>query len=124
MKQATVLVIEDNLINMELVTDLLEMGGYRVLQAENGRKGIEIARSESPDLILMDIGLPDMDGLEATRILKQDTLTVAIPIVVLTAHAMAGVEAQVFAAGCRGFMTKPINTREFQRRIASYVQLP
>jgi len=117
-----ILVIEDILINMELVTDLLELAGYKVLQAETAETGIEMARVESPDLILMDIGLPGMDGLTATGILKQDRSTKDIPIIALTSHAMKGDEKKILAAGCDGYMTKPIDTREFPKTVARLIK--
>jgi len=117
-----ILVIEDILINMELVTDLLELAGYKVLQAETAETGIEMARAESPDLILMDVGLPGMDGLTATRILKQDRSTKDIPIIALTSHAMKGDEKKILAAGCDGYMTKPIDTREFAKTVARLIK--
>jgi len=117
-----ILVIEDIAINMELVTDLLELAGYKVLQAETAETGIEMARAESPDLILMDIGLPGVDGLTATGILKQDRSTKDIPIIALTSHAMKGDEKKILAAGCNGYITKPIDTREFPKIVARLIK--
>ena len=117
-----ILVIEDIRINMELVTDLLELAGYKVLQAETAETGIEMARAESPDLILMDIGLPGMDGLTATGILKQDRSTKDIPIIALTSHAMKGDKNKVLAAGCNGYITKPIDTRKFPQTVARFIK--
>ena len=117
-----ILVIEDLPINMELVTDLLELAGYKVFQAETAETGIEMARTESPDLILMDIGLPGMDGLTATGILKQDQMTKGIPIIALTSHAMEGDEKKILAAGCNGYLTKPIDTREFPHTVARLIK--
>ena len=116
-----ILVIEDIRINMELVTDLLELAGYKVLQAETAETGIEMARAESPDLILMDIGLPGMDGLTATGILKQDRSTKGIPIIALTSHAMKKDKERIMAAGCDGYVTKPIDTREFPKTVARFI---
>jgi len=113
-----ILVIEDIPLNMELATDLLELAGYEVIQAETAETGIEMARAESPELILMDIGLPGMDGLTATGILKQDRSTKDIPIIVLTAHAMKGDEKKILASGCDGYITRPIDTREFPKTVA------
>lgn len=109
-------------MNMELTTDLLIAGGHTVIQAETASKGIEIAKSELPDIILMDIALPDLDGLSATRILKQGGKTKNIPIVALTAHAMKGDMEKVLAAGCTGYITKPINTREFSLTVAHFIK--
>src|SRR6266542_3277431 len=106
-----ILVVEDNPLNMELTADILMAAGYGVLQAENAERGIAMARAERPALILMDVRLPGMDGLSATEILKGETETRQIPVVALTAHAMKGDEEKALAAGCVGYITKPINTR-------------
>ncbi len=116
-----ILIIEDNAMNLELATDLLETAGYVVIQAETAEKGIKLARVEFPDLILMDVGLPGMDGLEATALLKQDSATKEIPVVSLTAHAMKGDEEKALAAGCTGYLTKPIDTREFSKAVARFI---
>ena len=121
MKDKTILVIEDVPMNMVLVTDLLEYNGCHVLQAETAEVGIELARKRSPDLILMDISLPGIDGLEATRILKEDPLTRDVPVVALTAHAMKGDDEKALRAGCSGFITKPIDTRHFIEIVAGYL---
>ena len=109
-------------MNMELVTDLLEVAGYKVLQVETAEAGIEMARAEAPDLILMDIGLPGMDGLTATGILKQDQLTKDIPIIALTSHAMKEDKERITAAGCDGYITKPIDTRDFPKMVAHFLE--
>ena len=119
---AQILVVEDNSANMELATDLLEIAGFTVLQADNAEKGIEMAKAQMPGLILMDIGLPGMDGLTATGILKSDAATRHIPVVALTAQAMKGDEEKAREAGCDGYITKPIDTREFPRRVAQYLR--
>ncbi|MBA7623181.1 MAG: response regulator [Calditrichaeota bacterium] len=116
-----ILVIEDTPVNMELVTDLLEVAGYQVIQEETAETGIERARAEAPDLILMDVGLPGMDGLTAAGILKRDQLTKDIPIIALTSHAMKDDEERIKAAGCDGYITKPINTREFPKMVAGFI---
>ncbi len=115
------LVIEDNPMNMELAVDLLEVAGYEVLQATNAMDGISLARAQHPDLILMDLGLPDMDGLHATKILKEDPSTIGIPIVALTAHSMPTDEAMVIKTGCDGYISKPIDTRQFVRTLEKYL---
>ena len=120
MADKTVLVVEDNPMNMQLSTDLLQIAGYGVIQAQTAEKGIELAKDKSPALILMDISLPGMDGLEASRMLKNDPDTRKIPIVALTAHAMKSDEERVFAAGCDGFITKPIDTRAFKEVVARF----
>jgi len=120
MKQKSILIIEDNAMNMEMATDLLEVADYNVLQAENAEDGIQIARDKKPDLILMDIALPGMDGLEATSILKKDSETKDIPVVALTAHAMKDDNDQALKVGCSGYITKPINTRTFAKAIGHF----
>jgi CheY-like chemotaxis protein len=117
-----ILIVEDNLMNIELATDLLEASGYVVIQAGMAEEGIGLARAELPDLILMDISLPGMDGLEATAVLKQDPATKGINVVAMTAHAMKGDEEKALAAGCSGYITKPIDTREFPKAVARFIE--
>jgi len=112
-----ILVVEDNTMNLELATDLLEAAGHLVLAATSAEAGIERARREQPDLILMDISLPGMDGLAATRALKAEAVTRHIPVVALTAHAMQGDEQLALDAGCLAYLTKPIDTRGFIHRM-------
>ncbi len=112
-----ILIVEDNPMNMELVTDLLEASRHVVIQAGAAEEGVELARDESPDLILMDISLPGMDGLQATGVLKHDPKTKDIPVIAMTAHAMKGDKEKALAAGCAGYITKPIDTREFPKEI-------
>ncbi len=119
-----ILVIEDNPVNMELATDLLDTAGYGTLGADNAEDGIRVARAEMPDLILMDIALPGMDGLTATGILKSDPQTRHLRIVALTAHAMKGDEEKAIAMGCMGYITKPINTRSFARLVSEFLAMP
>ena len=116
-----ILIIEDNAMNMELATDLLEVAGYIVCQAADAEDGIEKARTEAPDLILMDVGLSGMDGLTAIGVLRADSATRGIPIVILTAHAMKGDQEKAVAAGCTGYITKPIDTRAFTKTVADFV---
>jgi two-component system, cell cycle response regulator DivK len=116
---ARVLVIEDNASNMTLATFLLESAGHTVLGASDAEAGLAIARSDHPDLILMDIQLPNMDGLEATALLKGDASTRAIPVIALTALAMKGDEERIRAAGCDGYIAKPLNYREFLTTVAA-----
>ena len=122
MAQERILIIEDTPMNIELATDVLEGAGYDVIQAEDAETGIELARSELPDLILMDVGLPGMDGLSATRILKQDPSTKDIPVVALTSHAMKGDEEKMLAAGCESYMTKPIDIGAFLKAVARFIE--
>ncbi|MBU2571368.1 MAG: response regulator [Gammaproteobacteria bacterium] len=110
---AQILVVEDTFINMKLVCMLLEKAGYRVLRADNAKDGIALAQRHLPDLILMDIQLPDMDGLEATRLLKEADATRHIKVVALTAFAMKGDEEKMIAAGCDGYIAKPIQYKNF-----------
>jgi two-component system, cell cycle response regulator DivK len=116
---ATVLIIEDNAINMTLAIFLLQSAGHTVLSARDGEAGLKLARSERPDLILMDIQLPGMDGLEATGVLKRDEATRAIPVIALTALAMKGDEERIRAAGCDGYVAKPMRYQEFLATIAA-----
>ena len=113
MKGHKILVIEDNPLNLELVTDLLEANGLTVYSAQTADEGLRLARELLPDLVLMDFGLPGMDGLAATRQLKADPATRHLPVVGLTSHAMMGDEEIARKAGCDGYLTKPINTRTF-----------
>lgn len=115
---ATVLVIEDTPANMKLVTMLLERAGYRVLQAPDAVTGIAVAQAQRPDLILMDIQLPGMDGLEATRLLKADAATRQIKVVALTAFAMKGDEQRMLQAGCDAYIAKPIQYKAFLAEVA------
>ncbi len=108
-------------MNMELAADLLETAGYTVLKAGEAETGMDLARTKGPDLILMDISLPGIDGLAATRKLKSDAVTESIPIVALTAHAMKGDEEKALAVGCAGYLTKPIDTRTFCKTIAKFL---
>lgn len=122
MKTARILVIEDTPVNLELVVDLLESAGHTVFTAEAAEPGITLARENQPDLILMDIGLPGTDGLAATRALKQDPATCHIPVVALTAHALPSDEQDARAAGCSGYLTKPIDTHTFLESVSSVIE--
>lgn len=115
---ARILVIEDNAANMKLSVFLLQSVGYTVISAADAELGLTLARQEKPHLILMDIQLPGMDGLEAIRVLKADELTRAIPVIALTALAMKGDEERIRAAGCEGYIAKPIRYGEFLKAIA------
>lgn len=116
-----ILIVENEPRNLKLIRDLLEVSGYITFEAIDGKQGVEIAKVKKPDLILMDIQLPVMDGFEATRILKTDQGTRDIPIVALTAYAMEGDEEKVKGAGCDGYISKPIDTRGFLNKIAEYL---
>lgn len=116
-----ILVIEDNPMNMELTVDLLQYAGYAVLQAVTAEEGLPLARSELPDLVLMDLALPGIDGLEATQRLREDPVTSGIPVVALTASAMQVDEERALQAGCVGIIHKPIDTRSFPHIVAGYL---
>lgn len=117
-----VLVVEDNVMNMELALALLTQAGYSVLQAVSAEAGIELAKRESPRLILMDVSLPGMDGLTAVSVLKRDSVTKEIPIIVMTAHAMRGDDAKARQAGSDAYLSKPINTREFLQMVTQFIE--
>ena len=117
-----ILVVEDNPMNLELVRDILTAQGYEVLEAADGATGVAIARRERPALILMDLQLPQLDGLEATRQIRSDPRLAHIPIVAVTAHAMKGDDEKARAAGCDGFVTKPIQVREFAATVAAFLK--
>ena len=119
---ATVLIVEDNPANMTLATFLLKSAGYAVLSATDAEAGLTLARTEQPDLVLMDIQLPGMDGLEACAILKKNVATRDIPVIALTALAMKGDEERIRAAGCDGYIAKPLAYREFLTTIAARLQ--
>ena len=116
-----ILVIEDIPINMKLVRVLLTAAGHDVLGATDAEKGIGLARQRKPDLILMDVQLPGMDGLSATRAIKKDPELKGIPVVAITSFAMPGDEEKARDAGCTGYLTKPINTRTFLGQVAQYM---
>jgi CheY-like chemotaxis protein len=113
MDNKTILVIEDNELNMKLVVSLLKMGNYGVLEAPDAETGMKILQEKKPDLILMDIQLPGMDGLTATQVIKADPDMQDIPVVAFTSFAMDGDEKKAFSAGCVGYITKPLDTQNF-----------
>jgi len=118
---AKILIVEDNPDNMLLTVMLLESVGHTVLSAVDAEAGLTMARGERPDLILMDIQLPGMDGLEATVLLKADPLTRAVPIIALTALAMKGDEERIRAAGCDGYIAKPIGIQDFLGNVTAHL---
>ena len=120
---ARILIVEDDAQNLELATDLLEVAGHTVLQARSAEEGLRLARAERPDLVLMDVRLPGMDGHAAVGVLKGDPLTRAIPAVALTAQAMKADEAKARDAGFDGYITKPIDARSFAQSIARFLDL-
>ena len=116
-----ILVVEDNPLNLELVTDLLEAAGFIVCPANTAEEALHAARELSPDLVLMDLSLPGLDGLAATRALRADLATQHLTIIALTAHAMKGDEALALEAGCDGYLAKPIDTRTFVKKVAGLI---
>ena len=116
-----ILIIEDDPANMELVTDLLEVAGYEIIQSRNAEKGIELAKSISPDLILMDIDLPGMNGIEATKILKSDPTTKNISIIAFTASVTQNDLELYSKVDFVTIIRKPINTREFAGQVAPFI---
>ena len=117
-----ILIVEDNPTNMKLSTFLLESADYEVECAVNAEIGLTLARERHPDLILMDIQLPGMDGLQATALLKADEATRAIPVIALTALAMKGDEERILAAGCDGYIAKPIDYKDFLAKVRATLQ--
>lgn len=114
-----ILVVEDNRDNMTLIIDVLSTLDYEVLQATDGEKGVETARDERPDLILMDLSLPRMDGWTAVRIIRQEQPS--LPIIALTAHAMMGDRERAIEAGCNDYIAKPIDLQELARKLNQYL---
>ena len=119
--KGTILVIEDNERNLYLVTFILEKCGYQVVQARDGQTGIRLAREINPDLILLDIQLPVMDGYAVAREITKDSGLRGIPIVAVTSYAMLGDRERVLAAGCMGYIEKPINPLTFVAEIEQYL---
>lgn len=115
----TILLVEDNEMNRDMLSRRLERKGYRVITAPDGVQGNALARSESPDLILMDMSLPVMNGWEATRLLKSDQATRHIPVIALTAHALATDRVKAIQAGCDDYDTKPVDFARLQEKINS-----
>ncbi|MEC7289567.1 MAG: response regulator [Pseudomonadota bacterium] len=112
-----VLIVEDNALNMRLFSDLLEASGYETLQCADGGKAAALAVAEKPDLIIMDIQLPEVSGLDITRWLKDDERTASIPVLAVTAFAMRTDEVLVREAGCEGYLSKPIQVRSFLKTV-------
>jgi two-component system cell cycle response regulator DivK len=119
-----VLIVEDDPLNMKLFTEMVALRGYDVLQAEDGRSGLELARRHHPDLIIMDLRLPDMSGLDVTRSLKDDAATRDIAIVATTAQAVRGDERTIQASGVYGYMAKPIAVPELLHLIEELLNRP
>ncbi len=117
----TVMIVEDNELNMKLFNDLLESRGYTVIQTRNGMEALDLARAHMPDLILMDIQLPEVSGLVVTKWLKDDDQLAHIPVVAVTAFAMKGDEERILQGGCEGYISKPISVSHFLETIAQYI---
>jgi two-component system cell cycle response regulator DivK len=116
-----ILIVEDEPKNLTLLRDLLQVSGYKTIEATDGEQGVELAKSKKPDLILMDVQMPKMDGLEATRILKADATTSNIPVLALTSYAMKGDKERILEAGCDGYIAKPIDIKEFLKLVTEYL---
>lgn len=117
-----ILLVEDNPMNRRVVQFILKRQGYIVHEAKNGLEALELVKVHLPDLILMDLQLPGMDGFTTTRIIKEDATTKDIPVVALTAYAMRGDAERAVEAGCDGYITKPIDADEFPKLVASYLK--
>ncbi|HDP70380.1 MAG TPA: response regulator [Actinobacteria bacterium] len=117
-----VLVVEDNRVNMYLIGFILEKNGYEVIRAETGKEGVNLAIEEKPDLILMDIMLPDIDGLEATKRIRESGADGDVPIIALTSYAMVGDKDKAMFAGCTGYIEKPIDPETIIGEIEKYLQ--
>ena len=116
-----ILIVEDDPKSLTLTRDLLQISGYTTIEATNGEQGVELAKAKKPDLILMDIMMPKMDGLEATRILKADITTKNIPIVALTSYAMKGDKERMLEAGCDGYIAKPVDIQKLLKTVGEYL---
>ena len=117
----TVLVVEDNELNMKLFHDLLEASGYGTIQTRSGLEAIDLAREHRPDLILMDIQLPEVSGLEVTKWIKEDDDLRSIPIIAVTAFAMKGDEERIRQGGCEAYLSKPISVGKFIETVQAYL---
>ena len=120
-KPKTVLVVEDNELNMKLFNDLLEAHGYKVIQTRDGLSALDLARKHMPDLILMDIQLPELDGYEATRRIKANPALNSTPVIVVTSYALSGDEEKARAAGCDAYVAKPYSARKLLETINRYL---
>lgn len=118
----TVMIVEDNELNMKLFNDLLESRGYGTIQTRSGLEALDLARAHMPDLILMDIQLPEVSGLEVTKWLKEDDELAHIPVIAVTAFAMKGDEERILQGGCEGYISKPISVSNFLETIAQYIR--
>ena len=119
---ARILIVDDNATNLKLASEVLEMEGHEIVRATDAEQAMELLRDMLPDLILMDIALPGMDGLTLTRKLKAIDRLKSVPIIALSAFAMKGDEQKALAAGCDGYIAKPISTRTFPHQISAYLR--
>ncbi|MEM7067743.1 MAG: response regulator [Pseudomonadota bacterium] len=117
----SILIVEDNELNMKLFNDLLEAKGYDILQTKNGMEALQLAREHKPDLILMDIQLPEVSGLEITKWIKEDENISHIPVIAVTAFAMKGDEQRIRQGGCEAYISKPISVVNFVKTIQHYI---
>ncbi len=117
----TILIVEDNDLNMKLFNDLLQAHGYNTLQTKDGREAVALVRENRPDLVLMDIQLPEISGLEVTKMIKADEELKDIPVIAVTAFAMKGDEERIREGGCEGYIAKPISVSTFLETVAKYV---
>lgn len=117
----TVLIVEDNELNMKLFNDLLEAFGYNTVKTRDGRTAVDMAREHKPDLIIMDIQLPGISGLDVTRQLKQDSDLAPIPVVAVTAFAMRGDEQRIREGGCEAYLSKPISVQSFLSTVRHFI---
>ena len=117
----TILIVEDNELNLKLFTDLLEAHGYETLQCQDGNAALNLAREHKPDLILMDVQLPKVSGLEVVKWIKEVDALKSIPVIVVTAFAMRGDEEKIMQSGCAAYISKPIDIAEFIKTIDHYV---
>jgi two-component system cell cycle response regulator DivK len=117
----TVLVVEDNELNMKLFHDLLEANGYNIVQTRSGLEAIDLAREHRPDLILMDIQLPEVSGLEVTKWIKEDDDLRSIPVIAVTAFAMKGDEERIRQGGCEAYLSKPISVGKFIETVRRHI---
>ncbi len=117
MDKKKILIVEDNELNMKLFHDLLEVHGYETLQTKDGREALQLAREHRPDLILMDIQLPEVSGLEVTKWIKADDDLKSIPVIAVTAFAMKGDEEKIRSGGCEAYIAKPISVNSFLETI-------
>ena len=116
-----VMIVEDNELNMKLFNDLLEANGYRTIKTRNGMEALDLARKHKPDLILMDIQLPEVSGLDVTRWLKEDDNLHSIPVIAVTAFAMKGDEERIRQGGCEAYISKPISIAGFIETIRRFI---